>query len=351
VPVPPNREGLVQIQQPDWGKGKQGTKVTWMGHATFLIETQTIAVSSTEKIEDEQIARNLSNTQQIPSKVDNRGIRILCDPVWSERSSPSQWVGPKRYTPTPCSLQEVCDGGVDIIVISHNHYDHLDTASIREIHQRMGTNVIFLVGLGNRDWFLSTGIPYEQVKEMDWWEGVEVKVGSYGSVKIYCTPSQHNSGRGLLDQNKSLWASWSIIEPGIGGKRIYFAGDTGYRAWNKEAATAEERAALPHCPAFKQIGEELGPFDLALLPIGLCTPRVFMSNVHCNPWDAIQIHLDVNATESIGMHYGTFRGGISQEYEPVTKPPEWWKSAANEANLQWGKNISLMNVGETRVLS
>ena len=333
VPVPQNREGLVNIREPDFGTGKDGFKATWIGHASFLLESSTTKDSNGKET-------------GLPG---GRGVRILCDPVWSERTSPSQWVGPKRYSAVPCELAEV--GAVDVVVVSHDHYDHLDLASIKEIMRLRGENVVFLSGLGNAQWFHRQGVPKEQVREMDWWDGVEIAVKDVGSVKIYCTPTQHFSGRGPFDRGKTLWCSWTVVETTeSNAKRCFFAGDTGYRSWPEENMDKEKIEEMPRCPAFKEVGETLGPFDLALLPIGLCTPRTFMSNVHCNPWDSVEVHKDIQSKKSVGMHYGTVRGGISQEYEDVKDPPRWWKLASEESGLKWGYETMLIDIGETIVV-
>ena len=256
-------------------------------------------------------------------------------------------MGPKRYSPVPCALEDV--GDVDVVIISHDHYDHLDLHSIKEIYRLRGKDVVFLAGLGNAPWFHRQGIPKEQVREMDWWDGVEISVKSVGSVKIYCTPTQHFSGRSPFDRGKTLWCSWSVLETTSSAKRCFFAGDTGYRSWPQESMTAEEILEMPRCPAFKEIGERLGPFDLALLPIGLCTPKTFMSNVHCNPWDTVEVHKDIRSRTSVGMHYGTVRGGISQEYEDTRDPARWWKQATEESGLKWGEETTLVDIGETFV--
>lgn len=330
IPVPA-REELVQVQTPTWGNNQQGLKVTWIGHASFLVETAAAA--------DRQ-----------------RGIRVLFDPVFSERTSPFSFLGPKRYTPTPCSMEELPD--IDAVIISHNHYDHLDHATILYLHERMKTQIQFFCALGNASWFHACGIPMAQVTELDWWDGVNFDVEAVGSLSLTCTPSQHNSGRGVLDRAKTLWCSWAMQETTLQADstttnlhRLYFAGDTGYRSVSESGLSHADEAAYPHCPAFAEIGERLGPFDLALLPIGLCQPRTFMSPVHCDPFDSICIHKDVKSKKSIGMHWGTVRGGLSQEYEDVRDPPKWWREAAENAGLKWGEEIGLLDVGETLVLT
>ena len=331
----PSRDQLVNIVRPDWGAGQEGLKATWIGHATFLIETP-VQDNGGEK----------------------RGVRILFDPVFSERTSPVSWAGPKRYTPTPCTLAEVPE--VDVVVISHDHYDHLDSETLRAIYARRKGKVHFLVPLGNAARLHGMGIASEDVTELDWWEGVQVGVPSVGSVKLTCTPSQHFSGRALWDRMSTLWSSWvlecgdsSSIPASIGTgpstaslPKLFFAGDTGYR-YVPEEATED---SVPVCPAFGEIGEEYGPFDLSLLPIGLYSPRHFMSPVHCTPEDAVCLHRHLRSKKSIGMHYGTVRGGISQYFEDVTEPPRRFQEACETAGMVWGKELALLDVGETIVV-
>ena len=133
------------------------------------------------------------------------------------------------------------------------------------------------------------------------------------------------------------------------GRKLYFAGDTGYRAVPRDIALENEKD-FPCCPAFKDIGDLYGPFDLALLPIGLMTPRFLMSSVHCSPEDSVHVHKDIRSKRSIGMHYGTVRGGISAQYEDVRDPPRRWKAACERAGLLWGEEIGLCDVGESVVV-
>ena len=252
------------------------------------------------------------------------------------------------------------------MIISHNHYDHLDLDTIKAVYLRQKGAIHFFCGLGNKQWFLSLGIGIkdEDVTELDWWDGVRMEVEGVGSICLTCTPSQHFSARTLLDRNKTLWCSWVIEEEEEEGtsatansikvqaqsappRKLYFAGDTGYRHVSMRNPTPEEEASFPACPAFADIGNVFGPFDLALLPIGLCTPRDFMSSIHCTPEDSIFVHKDLKSKKSIGMHYGTVRGGISAYYEDVRDPPERWKAAAEKAGLKWGEEIGLVDVGET----
>ncbi len=324
----PSRDKLVTLQKPDWGIGKDGLKATWIGHASFLIETPK------------------------PENAD-RGLRILFDPVFSERTSPVSWAGPKRYTPTPCMLDELPE--VDAVAISHDHYDHMDSDTLVKIHQR-SNRVHFLVGLRNAPRLWGFGIAADSVTELDWWEGVHVEAGTLGSITMTCTPSQHFSGRGVFDHGSTLWCSWVLQvdcttshSPNHDSnefKRLYFAGDTGYRYVPKNAIESE----MPCCPAFQQIGETFGPFDLCLLPIGLYAPRHLLSPVHCTPEDALCLHKDLKSRKSVGMHYGTVRGGISQYFEEVTEPPRRFQEACENDGKVWGEELGLIGIGETLVI-
>jgi len=321
VPVPKTREELVPVQQPDWGADKPTSlKATWIGHASFLVETATAPGAS-------------------------RGVRIFADPVFSPRVGPWGVVGPKRFSPFPCTLEDVPE--VDAVIISHDHYDHLDVDTIKKLYALRKRPMHFFCGLNIKSWFIASGIAKEDVTELDWWNGVEMKVPDIGSVRLTCTPSQHFSGRTGIDGGHTLWCSWVIEELHTEPlHKLYFAGDTGYRT-----ITAEELANgkddLPRCPEFAKIGEKYGPFDLALLPIGCFMPRHFMSGVHCAPEDSICIHQDIKSKKSIGMHYGTIRGGLSAHYEDVREPPRRWKECCEEAGLKWGEEIGLCDLGET----
>lgn len=287
----------------------------------------------------------------------------------------------RRYTPTPCSLQETPD--LDIVAISHNHYDHLDVDTIRELYQLRKGRIHFFCALGNVPWFLSMGISRDEVTELDWWQGVRVDVAGAGSIHLTCTPTQHNSGRSPWDMFSTLWCSWvveevpwdktmveqpstegDILRPGAQdaslsntaptrSRKLFFAGDTGYRtvpARDPTSSDPKPDSSYPHCPAFSQIGDHFGPFDLALLPIGLYSPRHFMSPVHCSPEDSICIHKDIKSKKSIGMHWGTVRGGLSAHYEDVREPPRRWREAAEKEGLVWGEQAGLMDIGETLIV-
>lgn len=216
IPIPSTRDELVPIRKPTWGLGSHGLKMTWIGHASALVETACAIGKS-------------------------RGVRILLDPVFSERMSPVSFLGPKRFSPPPCSIDELPE--VDLVLISHNHYDHLDLHTIQQIYERRRGKVHFFCGLGIKKWFHGIGVRDDDVSELDWWHGVKVDVADVGSVELTCTPAQHASGRSLFDLGEALWCSWVIIESSLetkdgpgssmddswenqksAGRRFYFAG-------------------------------------------------------------------------------------------------------------------------------
>ncbi|KAG6897255.1 hypothetical protein C0992_003039 [Termitomyces sp. T32_za158] len=248
---------LIPIRKPNWGaveaaqrSHKDNIKSTWLGHACFLVEMPS------------------------RSELGYRGARILFDPVFSNRCSPSQWIGPKRFTQPPCNIEEIPE--VDAVVISHNHYDHLDTNTIQVLSQRSHIPHFF-APLGNDSFFQSFSIPDDHIHIMDWWDAkrMEVSVPTMKdepahkvTVDISCTPAQHFTGRSLMDRFKTLWASWVVEEvrprdsgPGV---KVFFGGDTGYRS----VLDGKNEDEVPMCPVFKEIGERFGGFDLAMIPIG-----------------------------------------------------------------------------------
>jgi N-acyl-phosphatidylethanolamine-hydrolysing phospholipase D len=216
--------------------------VTWIGHSTLLVQLD--------------------------------GLNFLTDPTWASRSGPfGGFVGVGRYTPPAIAFDDL--PRIDFVLISHDHYDHLDEATVKHLAQEF--NPRFVVPLGIKQWLADRGIT--NVVELNWGESVRI-----GGLTVVCTPAQHGSGRTLLDQGRRLWASWAVL----GSKRFYFAGDTGY---------------YQH---FKEIGEALGPFDLAALPIGSYTPRALAKPVHMSPEEALQAWTDLHAAKFLGIHWGTF---------------------------------------------
>jgi L-ascorbate metabolism protein UlaG (beta-lactamase superfamily) len=205
------------------------------------------------------------------------GALVLTDPQFSERASPVSFIGPRRHVAVPVPLADLPH--VDVVVISHNHYDHLDRASVLGLNAQPGGPPLFLVPLGLRAWLRGQGI--ENVRELDWWEQVQAH-----GLTLHLVPAQHFSARTPFDTNETLWGGWIVDHPSF---RFYFAGDTGYG------------------PLFREIGRRFAPIDLAALPIGSYEPRWFMRPVHIDPEEAVRIHQDVGARRSVGMHWGTFQ--------------------------------------------
>jgi len=255
--VPEKRVAALPSMRPDVTtlreNGSEAT-VTWIGHATLLVQLD--------------------------------GVNFLTDPTWAKRAGPfGGLVGVGRYTPPPLPIEDL--PRIDFVVISHDHYDHLDEPTVRALARRF--NPRFVVPLGFRSWLADRKIT--NAVELDWGQSTTVK-----GVTVVCTPAQHGSGRTLADQGRRLWSSWVVL----GSKRFYFAGDTGFDRH------------------FKDIGEAYGPFDLAALPIGSYTPREIAAPVHISPEEALQAWLDLRASRFVGIHWGTF--GLARE--AYDEPPK-----------------------------
>ncbi len=318
---------------------EKGTmRATWLGHACYYVE--------------------------FPS-----GLRVLFDPVFTDRCSPFSWLGPKRYTEMPCQIKDIPI--IDAVVISHNHYDHLSHPTIVEI-AKLHPQCHFFVPLGNKKWFKASGV--EQCTELDWWDEVDFtltassstspnkKVTSVSSTedptpatskptedtiiaKISCLPCQHISARSINDRAATLWASWSVTS---GNKSVFFGGDTGYRSVPKSSDGkddwAEEYANLPHCPAFADIGKLRGPFDLGLIPIGAYMPRWIMSPMHANPRDAVEIFRDTRCKKALGIHWGTW---VLTE-EDVLEPPRMLRKALQHHGIEETGVFDVCDIGDSR---
>ena len=216
------------------------------------------------------------------------GINVLTDPIWSDRASPLTWAGPKRVRPPGIRFEDLPP--IDYVLVSHNHYDHLDLATIKRLVERHHCRVV--VGLGNARLLSDYGVP--GAVEMDWWQGYKLKNGS----ALHAVPAQHLSMRGLCDRNATLWAGY-VIRGRAGA--VYFAGDT---------------AMGPH---FAEIGRRFGPLRLALLPIGAFRPRWFMKTAHISPGEAIAAHRQLRARTSVAIHFGTFPLADDGETEPADR--------------------------------
>ena len=261
--------------------------VTWIGHATALVQVG--------------------------------GSNVLTDPIFSERASPLSFVGPKRHVPPGIAIAELPH--IDAVLISHNHYDHLDEASVRALAAQPGGAPLFIVPLGLKAWLARLGI--EHAVELDWWQSARV-----GAVEVVFTPAQHWSGRSLNDRMATLWGSYAIFAPDF---QVWFAGDTAY---SKDFADIRQRFAA------RQGGRG---FDLALIPIGAYEPRWFMRAQHVDPDEAVQIHRDLVAERSIGIHWGTFE----LTDESLDEPPQALARAARQAGLA-DDAFTVLAIGATR---
>ncbi len=230
-----------------------GMRAIWFGHSTVLIEID--------------------------------GVRIMTDPVLSRRASPFQFIGPERMHPPPIELSRL--GGIDAVVISHDHYDHLDRDTILQL-ARGGTH--FFVSLGIGAHLERWSVPPEQIHELDWWEHVRFK-----GIDIHATPARHYSGRKSMD-NSTLWSSWMIRGA---GESVYYSGDTGYG------------------PHFKEIAQRLGAPDLTLMKIGAYGHSWL--DIHMNPESAVQAHLDLGARVMLPVHWATFNLSYHAWDEPILR--------------------------------
>lgn len=239
------------------------------------------------------------------------GAVLLTDPIFSQRCSPVAWAGPSRIRPPGIALADL--PRPDVVLLSHNHYDHMDLPSLRELQSRFAPR--FVTTLGNARALARQGI---NATELDWWQDA-----AHGPLRITATPARHFSARTPFDRNRTLWAGFMIRSP---EGRILFAGDSGFG------------------PHWGGISVRLGAPDVALLPIGAYEPRWFMRAAHMNPAEAVQAHLDLGARRSVGMHFGTFQ----LTDEPIGAPLEALGEALREAGVAPGSFVT-QGFGETRV--
>ena len=242
--------------------------------------------------------------------VNHAGVNVLTDPVFADRASPFRFAGPKRISKLPFKVSDLPP--VDVVVISHNHYDHLDKGAIIDL-SRLQPDVHFYVPLGLKRVLESWGA--KNVTEMDWWEEV-----MHGELRITATPVKHWSSRSPFDRNKSLWAGYYITWDDFS---FYFAGDTGYS------------------DDFVETRKRLGAPDLAAIPIGAYDPRDFMKDAHINPEEAVQILKDVGAAKAVPVHWGTFKLTL----EPMAEPPARLRAALDKAQLK-GQDFTILKHGE-----
>ncbi len=263
-------------------------RVTWVGHATFLVQIG--------------------------------GYNVLTDPHWSPRASPVQWLGPRRFVPPGIAFDALPP--IDAVVVSHDHFDHLDVRTVRRLIRRFGDHIRWFTPLGYGGWMRARGA--RRHVELDWWESAEL--GETSHLRITALPAQHWSSRSPWRRGERLWASWAMAASS--GATAYFAGDSGY------------------FPGFTAIGERLGPFEAVMLPIGAYEPRWFMRAVHLNPEEAVQAYRDLGASGTFcAMHWGTWRLTDENPLEPPARVEAAWRDAALPSQNLW-----VPRHGETRVM-
>jgi L-ascorbate metabolism protein UlaG (beta-lactamase superfamily) len=243
----------VTLRLPEPLAARAWAAITFVGHSTFLIQT--------------------------------RSGHLLTDPMFSERASPLRFVGPRRVRRAAIAIADLPP--IAVVLLSHNHYDHCDLASLRTLRRRF--DPLLVTPLNNAR--LARRAGFRRIVELDWWQ----RAGS-APLGVTAAPAQHFSARTPFDRNRALWSGFVID---VEGRRIFFAGDTGYGGH------------------FREIRERLGPIDVALLPIGAYEPRWFMKDIHMDPWEAVQAHRDLEARLSVGMHFGTFQLTTEGIDEPV----------------------------------
>ena len=210
----------------------------------------------------------------------------LTDPVFCERASPFQWLGPKRFHQPPISIAELPP--IKGVIISHDHYDHLDHEAILQLATKTSH---FITPLGVGDTLIAWGVPKEKVQQLDWWQSTQVE-----GISLTATPAQHFSGRGLSDGNRSLWASWVIVDADL---RLFFSGDSGY--FN----------------GFKEIGKRYGPFDLTMMETGAYDHE--WPDVHMQPEETLKAHLDLGGKNLLPIHNGTFDLAMHRWQDPFER--------------------------------
>ena len=287
-PTPPR--GFFPVAVPDYAQPRldvAAASATWIGHSTILIQMG--------------------------------GRNILTDPMWSERAFPVQWAGPRRVMPPAIALDALPP--LDIVLLSHSHYDHLDRRTVKWIARRH-PDATWVTPMRLGAYLRGFGV--ERIVELDWWNFTDVH-----GIRIAATPARHFSARRLGDRNRTLWCGFALQGA---GRRCYFAGDSA------------------HHPEFAEIGVRYGPFDLVAMPIGAYDPRWFMQRVHVNPEEAVRACMDLASTHSaaplaltLGIHWGTFRLTDEPMDEPPRRTRNAWTTAGLPADRLW-----IPAFGETR---
>jgi N-acyl-phosphatidylethanolamine-hydrolysing phospholipase D len=270
--------------------GDSHFSATWIGHSTVLLQ--------------------IGN------------LNIITDPVFSQRAFPLQWMGPRRVMDPALAIDQLPP--LDVILLSHNHYDHLDKPAVKQL-AKLHPNAKWIVPLGLGDYIRRWGA--RNITELNWWDETIVH-----GLRVTATPARHFSARGPRDRNRSLWCGYALE---LNGKRAYFAGDSAYH------------------PEFGEIGMKCGPFDFVMIPIGAYDPRWFMHVLHVDPEEAVQIYQDLIGAHAgasrpvmLGIHWGTFRLTDEPMDEPPLRTSAAWRSLGLDSERLW-----IARFGETRVLA
>mgnify|MGYP001761925481 FL=1 len=349
----------LSVQTPEFASAPHAPTVraTWLGHASVLVK--------------------------LPA-LENAGVRplnVLFDPIFSQRCSPSQSFGPLRSFPPPCTVQEL--PGVDLVIISHNHYDHLDLNTVEALWRHHSHTVHFVVPLGNKAWFLDLpcGISGDRVHELDWWDEILVnRPSGDSSLRIVCTPAQHGSGRSGRDANATLWASWMLeykLQQQPEPFRAYFGGDSGYQF---RLGDGDQGPSAPACPAFGEIATKVGTPDFLMLPVSVGATYAYLKSFdplpdwlspvprlsdgltganHMSASDAVHVFQEMtsgrnrrNPPVAMGIHWGTFVEGPAEVAHTAYK----LKHACQERNVRFmrevhgsleGPSFALVNHGQS----
>ncbi len=239
------------------------------------------------------------------------GKTVLTDPALSERASPLKFYGPKRKTPVAANVADLPP--IDYVVLSHNHYDHLDKTTIKKLLRRF-PQLKFIVPLGMKTWLVRQGARF--VEELDWWQE-----HTAGDLTFHAVPARHWSMRTPWDRNRSLWCGWVVTNPAL---RFYFSGDSGYSR------------------QFKEIGQRLGPFDLAAIPIGAYAPRWFMSAQHMDPQQAVMVFSELKCRKAVPIHWGVFELADESLDEPLHE-----LALAKEAHADVAPRFLPLKIGQS----
>lgn len=332
----------LSVQMPEFASAPHApiARATWLGHASVLLQLPTL---------------------------ENAGVRplnVLFDPIFSQRCSPSQSFGPIRSFPPPCTVKEL--PAVDFVIISHNHYDHLDLDTVEALWRHHGNTVHFVVPLGNKAWFLDLpyGISGDRVHELDWWDEMLVDPAANDAyLRIICTPAQHGSGRSGRDANATLWASWMLeyhLQYQAEPFRAYFGGDSGYQFRLGEGSRG---SFAPACPAFGEIATKVGTPDFLMLPVSVGATYAYLKSFdplpdwlspvprlsdgltganHMSASDAVKVFQEMTNGRNqrkppmaMGIHWGTFVEGPAEVASTAYK----LKHACQQSNVQFMREV------------